>query len=87
VGGGRYVRYGRIGGRRERVRREYRVSSVVKQKKKEENYAAFYFTGKRKIFFYIYDVIVKQKKRKRSTNNYSLSLVTRQGIVSPLYCQ
>jgi hypothetical protein len=50
------VRYGRIGGRRERVRGEYRFSSLMKLKKRGENYALFYFAEKR-FFFDIYDVI------------------------------
>jgi hypothetical protein len=53
VGSGRYVRYGRIGGWRERARGEYRFSSLVKPKKKEKNYAVFYFTGERNFFIYM----------------------------------
>ena len=45
------VRYGWIGGRREKVRGVYRFSSLVKQNKKGKNCAVFCFAGKRKIFF------------------------------------
>ncbi len=66
--GRRCVRYGRIGRQRERVRGEYRFSSLVKQKKKEKIYAVFYFAGKR-FFHYMHDVIVKQNKKIRSANH------------------
>jgi hypothetical protein len=46
---------------REKVRGEYRFSSLVKQNKKAKNYAVFCFAGKKKLLFYIYAVIVKQK--------------------------
>ena len=52
--GGRLVRcmrYGRIVGRREKVRGVYRCSSLVKQNKKGKNCAVFCFAGKRKLFF------------------------------------
>jgi hypothetical protein len=51
--GGRCVRYGRIGGRRVRVRGVYRFSSLMKQNKKGKNCAVFCFAGKRKLLFYI----------------------------------
>jgi hypothetical protein len=51
--GGRCVRYGWIGGRREKVRGVYRFSSLVKQNKKGKKCAVFCFAGKRKILFYI----------------------------------
>jgi hypothetical protein len=47
-------RYGRIGGRREKVRGEYRFSSLVEQKKKGKNYAVFYIAG---IFFKFFFVM------------------------------
>ncbi len=61
--GGRCVRYGWIGGRREKVRGEYRFSSLVKQNKKAKICFVIHIAGERKLFFYIY-VIVKQKKKK-----------------------
>jgi hypothetical protein len=52
------VRYGRIGGRREKVWGEYRFSSLMKQNKKAKNYAVFCFAVKsEKNFFYFYDVL------------------------------
>jgi len=57
------VRYGRIGGRREKVWGVYRFSSLVKQNKKAKIYAVFCFAG---FFFFkkfCYEVIVKQKKK------------------------
>ena len=42
----RCIRYGRIGGRRVRVRGVYGFSSLVKQNKKGKNYAVFCFAGK-----------------------------------------
>jgi len=41
----RCMRYGWIGGRREKVRGEYRFSSLVKQNKRGKNYAVFCFAG------------------------------------------
>jgi hypothetical protein len=70
------VRYGWIGGRREKVRGEYRFSSLVKQNKKAKICFVIYIAGKRKLLFYIYDVIVKQKIYKRSSNYYSLPCAT-----------
>ena len=65
------VRYGWIGGRREKVRGVYRFSSLVKQNKKGENCAVFSFAG----FFFLknlcYEVIVEQKIYKRPSNYYS----------------
>ena len=52
--GGRFmrrIRYGRIGGRRERVRGEYGFSSLVKQNKKGKKCAVFCFAGKRKLLY------------------------------------
>ena len=40
-----YVRYGWIGWRREKVRGEYRVSSLVKQNKKGKIYFVIYIAG------------------------------------------
>jgi hypothetical protein len=45
------VRYGWIGGRREKVRGVYGFSSLMKQKIKGKKCAVFCFAGKRKIFF------------------------------------
>jgi hypothetical protein len=45
------MRYGRIVGRRKKVRGVYRFSSLVKQNKKGKNFAVFFFAGKRKLFF------------------------------------
>jgi hypothetical protein len=61
--GGRCARYGWIGGRREKVRGEYRFSSLVKQNKKAKICFVIHIAGERKLFFYIYAVIVKQKKK------------------------
>jgi hypothetical protein len=47
----RWVRYGWIGGWREKVRGVYGFSSLMKQKIKAKNCAVFCFAGKRKIFF------------------------------------
>ena len=55
---------------REKVRGEYRFSSIVKQNKKAKNYAVFCFAGGKKILFYIYAVIVKQKFDKRFRIHY-----------------
>ena len=57
------VRYGWIGGRREKVRGVYRFSSLVKQNKKAKICFVIHIAGERKFFFYIYPVIVKQKKK------------------------
>jgi hypothetical protein len=43
--GGRCVRYGWIGGQREKVREVYGFSSLVKQNKKGKNCAVFCFAG------------------------------------------
>jgi hypothetical protein len=56
VAGGRYVRYGWIGGRRERARGEYRFSSLVKQKKKGKLRCLLLHRKKKNIYFYIYEV-------------------------------
>jgi len=69
--GGQYVRYGRMGERRVRVRGVYRFSSLVKQNKKGKNCFVIYIAGKKKLLFYNYAVIVKQKIYKRSSNYYS----------------
>ena len=63
-------RYGRIGRRRENVRGEYRVSSLVKQNKKAKICFVIHITGERKLLFYIYAVIVKQIFYKRPSNQY-----------------
>ena len=65
------VRYGWIGGRREKVRGVYGFSSLMKQNKKAKNYAVFCFAGFFFLIFFCYEVIVKQKIYKRSTNHYS----------------
>ena len=59
--GGRRVRYGWIGGRREKVRGVYRFSSLVKQNKKAKICFVIDIAGEKKLLFYIYFVIVKQK--------------------------
>ena len=59
--GGRSVRYGRIGGRREKVRGVYRFSSLVKQNKKAKICFVIHIAGEKKLLFYFYFVIVKQK--------------------------
>ncbi len=64
------MRYGRIGGRREKVRGVYRFSSLVKQNKKGKICFVIYIAG---FFFkkkFCYEVIVKQKIYKRSSNYY-----------------
>ena len=43
--GGRCVRYGRIGRRRDKVRGEYRVSSLMKQNKKAKICFVIYIAG------------------------------------------
>ena len=68
--GGRCVRYGRIGGRREKVRGVYRFSALVKQNKKAKICFVIHIAGEKKLLFYIYAVIMKQKIYKRSTNHY-----------------
>ena len=49
---------------RDKVRGEYRFSSLVKQNKKGKNCAVFCFAGKRKIYFFIYEVITWEKRKK-----------------------
>jgi hypothetical protein len=68
--GGWGVRYGWIGGQREKVREVYGFSSLVKQNKKGKNCAVFCFAGFFFLKFLCYEVIVKQKIYKRSTNHY-----------------
>jgi hypothetical protein len=72
--GGRCVRYGWIGGRREKVRGLYGFSSLVKQNKKGKNCAVFCFAGKRKFFFYIYDVITWGEKKSSANHYYSCAM-------------
>ena len=56
------MRYGWIGGEREKVRGEYRFSSLVKRKKKRK--ITLSFTSPEKDFFFIfYDVITWGKKK------------------------
>jgi hypothetical protein len=52
----------RMGGRRVRVRGEYRFSSLVKQKKREK--IRCFLLHRKKNFFYIYDVITWGKRKK-----------------------
>ncbi len=47
---------------RDKVRGEYRFSSLMKQKIKAKNCAVFCFAGKRKIFFF-YEVIMGKKSK------------------------
>jgi hypothetical protein len=72
--GGRCVRYGWIGGRREKVRGLYGFSSLVKQNKKGKNCAVFCFAGKRNFFFYIYDVITWGEKKSSANHYYSCAM-------------
>ena len=53
---------------RDKVRGEYRFSSLMKQKKKAKICFVIYIAGKR--IFFCYDVIVKQKIYKRFSNYY-----------------
>jgi len=46
---------------REKVRGEYRFSSLMKQKIKGINCAVFCFAGKRKIYFFVYEVFTLEK--------------------------
>jgi len=57
-----------MGGRRVRVRGEYRFSSLVKQKKKRKITLSF-TSPEKDFFFYIYDVITWGEK-KSSANHY-----------------
>jgi hypothetical protein len=68
--GGEGLRYGWMGGQREKVREVYGFSSLVKQNKKGKNCAVFCFAGFFFLKFLCYEVIVKQKIYKRSTNHY-----------------
>jgi len=53
--GGRCVRYGRIGGRREKVRGVYRFSFLVKQNKKAKICFVIYIAG----FFFKLFLVMK----------------------------
>ena len=64
------VRYGWIGGQREKVRGVYGFSSLVKQNKKLKIALSFASPEKEKYYFICYAVIVKQFFYKRSTNHY-----------------
>ena len=56
---------------REKVRGEYRFSSLIKQKKKGGEIAlSFASPEKEKYFLFIYEVITWEKIYKRSTNPY-----------------
>ncbi len=55
---------------RDKVRGEYRVSSLVKQNKKAKICFVIYIAGKKKLLFYTYAVIVKQIFYKRPSNQY-----------------
>jgi hypothetical protein len=59
--GGRCVRYGWIGGQREKVREVYGFSSLVKQIKKGKIALSFASPEKENYFFYIYAVITWEK--------------------------
>jgi hypothetical protein len=65
------VRYGWIGGRREKVRGVYRFSSLVKQNKKAKICFVIYIAGERIFFLYTCDVINSPEKEKNSANHYS----------------
>jgi hypothetical protein len=64
------MRYGRIGGQREKVRGVYGFSSLVKQNKKGKNCDVFCFAEKKNYFFNICDVITSPEKEKSSANHY-----------------
>jgi hypothetical protein len=59
--GGRCVRYGWIGGQREKVREVYGFSSLVKQNKKGKIALSFASPGKENYYIYIYAVITWEK--------------------------
>jgi hypothetical protein len=65
------VRYGRIGGQRERVRGEYRFSSYEAKKKGGKIALSFASPEKENYYFYIYDVITWEKILKRCRHYYS----------------
>ena len=70
------MRYGRIGGQRERVRGEYR-GRYLPSKKKKGKFASS-FTSPEKAFFFIYEVIVKQKVKNGpliTTNDHGIATV------------
>jgi len=58
-------------GVREKVRGEYRVSSLVIQNKKAKICFVIYIAGFFFKFFFCYEVIVKQKKTERFRLYYS----------------
>ena len=66
----RCMRYGRIGGQREKVRGVYGFSSLVKQNKKGKNSLSFASPEKENYFFNICDVITSPEKEKSSVNHY-----------------
>ena len=66
---------GRRDGRRERVRGEYRFSSLMKQNKKAKICLSFASPEKENYYFYIYDVITSPEKGKRFRLYYSPSLL------------
>ena len=55
---------------RDKVRGEYRVSSLMKQNKKAKICFVIYIAGFFFLNFFCYEVIAKQKIYKRSTNHY-----------------
>ena len=59
--GGRCVRYGWIGGQREKVREVYGFSSLVKQIKKGKIALSFASPEKENYYIYIYAVITWEK--------------------------
>jgi hypothetical protein len=61
--------YGRMGGRREETRGEYRVMKLMKQNKKGK--ITLSLTSKEKYFLFTYDVITSPEKEQRSANQYS----------------
>ena len=62
---------GRRDGRRERVRGEYRFSSLMKQNKKTKICLSFASPEKENYYFYIYDVITSLEKEKSPEHYYS----------------
>ena len=66
----RYVRYGWVGGRREKVGGGCGFSSLMKQTKKGKFTLFFASSEKEKYFFYIYDVITSPEKEKSSEYHY-----------------
>jgi hypothetical protein len=76
------VRYGWIGGWREKVSGVYRFSSLVKQHKKAKICFVIHIAGER-FFFNICDVITSPEKEKSSANHYSPPITSRRIPTQP----